>query len=291
MKNNIKNIVYILIFISLFISAKSVSEEIKFEANSIELIDKDERILAKKNVKIFNKKETIYADEMDYDKLKQIIKAKGNIIVENTDDKIRVLSDRINYDKKSEIIIFYNNVSVELKNKFYFKTNQAIYNKSGDEITINSPSNFKDNFGNEIKSKNLKFLVDKKLLKINSVELIDQLKNKYFFENAIIDLNTDQLVADGIKIDFFKETFGNSENDPRLRGNYFYSDSNISLIKKGVFTTCKKKMEKNVHLGNLKQKKLNTIKIKKLYIIKMHGWKFMINLYFIFQGFFIRILL
>ena len=124
MKNNIKNIVYILIFISLFISAKSVSEEIKFEANSIELIDKDERILAKKNVKIFNKKETIYADEMDYDKLKQIIKAKGNIIVENTDDKIRVLSDRINYDKKSEIIIFYNNVSVELKNKFYFKTNQ-----------------------------------------------------------------------------------------------------------------------------------------------------------------------
>ncbi len=57
MKNNIKNIVFILIFISLFISAKSVSEEIKFEANSIELIDKDERILAKKNVKIFNKKE------------------------------------------------------------------------------------------------------------------------------------------------------------------------------------------------------------------------------------------
>ena len=76
MKNNIKNIVYILIFISLFISAKSVSEEIKFEANSIELIDKDERILAKKNVKIFNKKETIYADEMDYDKSKKIIKGK-----------------------------------------------------------------------------------------------------------------------------------------------------------------------------------------------------------------------
>ncbi len=271
MKNNIKNIVYILIFISLFISAKSVSEEIKFEANSIELIDKDERILAKKNVKIFNKKETIYADEMDYDKLKQIIKAKGNIIVENTDDKIRVLSDRINYDKKSEIIIFYNNVSVELKNKFYFKTNQAIYNKSGDEITINSPSNFKDNFGNEIKSKNLKFLVDKKLLKINSVELIDQLKNKYFFENAIIDLNTDQLVADGIKIDFFKETFGNSENDPRLRGNYFYSDSNISLIKKGVFTTCKKKEGEKCPPWQFKAKEIKHDKNKKTLYYK-NAW-------------------
>ena len=48
MKNNIKSIVYILMIIGLFISSKSISEEIKFEANSIELIDKDERIIAKK---------------------------------------------------------------------------------------------------------------------------------------------------------------------------------------------------------------------------------------------------
>ena len=139
MKNNIKNFIYILIFVSLFISNNSFSEEIKFEANSIELIDKDQRILAKKNVKIFNKKETIYADEMDYDKLKQKIKAKGNIIVENKDNKIKILSDQIDYDKKSEIIIFYKNVSIELDNKFFFNTNQAVYNKVRDEIVIKSP--------------------------------------------------------------------------------------------------------------------------------------------------------
>ena len=55
MKNNIKSIVYILMIIGLFISSKSISEEIKFEANSIELIDKDERIIAKKNVKKISK--------------------------------------------------------------------------------------------------------------------------------------------------------------------------------------------------------------------------------------------
>ena len=104
MKNNIKNFIYILIFVSMLISSQSKSEEIKFEANSIELIDKDERILAKKNVKIFNEEETIYADEMDYDKVKQIIKAKGNIIVENKDQKIKILSDKIDYNKKNEII-------------------------------------------------------------------------------------------------------------------------------------------------------------------------------------------
>ena len=271
MKNNIKSFIFILIFASLLISSKLLSEEIKFEANSIELIDKDERILAKKNVKIFNKKETIYADEMDYDKLKQIIKAKGNIIVENKYDKIKILSDQIDYDKKSEIIIFYKNVSVELKNKFYFNTNKAIYNKLKEEIVINSPSNFSDNFGNEIKSKNLTFLVDKKLLKINSVELIDQLKNEYFFDNAIIDLKNDQLVADGIKIDFFKETFGNSENDPRLRGNYFFSDSSISLIKKGVFTTCKKKDGEKCPPWQFKAKEIKHDKSKKTLYYK-NAW-------------------
>ena len=271
MKNNIKILIYILVFVTFLISSKSLGEEIKFEANSIELIDKDERILAKKNVKIFNKKETIYADEMDYDKLKQIIKAKGNIVVENKDDKIKILSDQIDYDKKSEIIIFYNNVSVELENKFFFNTSKAIYNKFREEIVIKSPSNFKDNFGNKIKSKNLTFLVNKKLLKINSVELVDQLKNKYFFDNAIIDLNNDQLVADGIKIDFFKKAFGNSENDPRLRGNYFFSDNNISLIKKGVFTTCKKKDGEKCPPWQFKAKEIRHDKSKKTLYYK-NAW-------------------
>ena len=78
MKNKIKKFIFLLL-INLFITSYLISEEINFEANSIELIDKDKRIIAKKNVKIFNEKETIYADEMDYDKSKQIIKAKGNI--------------------------------------------------------------------------------------------------------------------------------------------------------------------------------------------------------------------
>ena len=86
-----------------------------------------------------------------------------------------------------------------------------------------------------------KFLLDKKLLKIKSVKMIDELNNEYYFKNAIVNFKTNEIIADGIKIDFFKNSFGNQENDPRLRGNYFYSDNNQSLIKKGVFTTCKKK--------------------------------------------------
>ena len=74
MKNKIKKIkkIIFLILINLFVTSNLLSNEINFEANSIELIDKDNKIIAKKNVKIFNQNETIYANEMDYDKSKQI---------------------------------------------------------------------------------------------------------------------------------------------------------------------------------------------------------------------------
>ena len=90
MKNKIKKLT-LIIFISLIFIPFATSEEIKFEANLIELIDRDKRIIAKKNVKIFNNTETIYADEMDYDKSENIIKANGNILLEIPNEKIKFL--------------------------------------------------------------------------------------------------------------------------------------------------------------------------------------------------------
>ena len=243
MRNKLTRLIFIL-FINLFISSYSISEEINFEANSIELIDKDRRIIAKKNIKIFNDKETIYADEMDYDKMKQIIKAKGNIRIENSDQNIQILGDELTYFKKLEKIILNKNVKINYYKKVSFNTNKIIYIKDKEQIIIDSVSNFEDSFGNKIKSDKSKFLLDEGLLKINSVEMKDEMNNKYFFKNALINFNNDEIIADDIKIDFFKNIFGNKDNDPRLRGNYLYSNNNQSLIKKGVFTTCKKNKDK-----------------------------------------------
>ena len=239
MRNKLKILVFLL-FINLSISSYLIAEEINFEANSIELIDKDKRIIAKKNIKIFNEKETIYADEMDYDKQKQIIKAKGNIRIENLAQNLKILGDELTYFKKQERIILNKNVKINYDRKLSFNTNEVVYDKNKNQIIVNSASYIEDDFGNKISSDKSKFLLNEGLLKVNSVEMTDEINNKYFFKNAMINFNSDEIIADGIKIDFFKTSFGNKDNDPRLRGNYFYSNNNQSLIKKGVFTTCKK---------------------------------------------------
>ena len=114
--------------------------------------------------------------------------------------------------------------------------------------------------GNGIEFKQLNYNAIDKLIKGKMVKLFDLEKNFYNFDSAIIDFSKNQLIADNVSIDFNKNIFNNSLNDPRLKGNYFFSDGKNSIIKKGVFTTYQKTMI--AHLGKLKQKKLITIKKK-----------------------------
>ena len=243
MKNKITKFAF-LILINLFITSSLVSEEINFEANLIELIDKDNRIIAKKNVKIFNQEETIYANEMDYDKTSQILKAKGNIKIENLGENIEIFGDELTYFINKEQVILNKNVKISIEKNLFFNTEKVIYDKIKKQILVDNALEFKDEFGNIVSSKESEFLFEKKLLKLRTVKMIDELKNEYHFNNAIVNIMKNEIVADGIKIDFFKGSFGNDENDPRLRGNYFFSDNNQSEIKKGVFTTCKKNSDK-----------------------------------------------
>ena len=243
MKNKIKKLIFFLL-LNIFVLTNVIAQEISFEANSIELKDNDKRIIAKNNVKIFNEKEVIYADEMDYNKLNQIITAKGNIRIENLEENIKVFSDELTYIKNEEKIILTKNVKIDFGKKLTFKTEKIVYDKIKKQILINNFSNFTDNFGNKIISKSSNYLFNQKLLKINSVEMTDVIDNKYYFQNAIVNFQNNEMIADGVKIDFSKRSFGNQENDPRLRGNFLYSDNNQSLIKKGVFTTCKIREDK-----------------------------------------------
>ena len=180
---------------------------------------------------------------MDYDKSKQIINAKGNIIIDNLNENIKIYSEELTYLKNIEKIILTKNVKIKFEDKFLFNTNKVVYDKISDEIIVDSVSSFEDLIGNKISSNNSKYLLKKKLLKMNKVSMIDIDKNEYYFNNAIVNLLSRELIGDDIKINFFKSSFGNVDNDPRLRGNYIYSDQEKSLIKKGVFTTCKIKKD------------------------------------------------
>ena len=240
MKNNLVfKSIFLLIFY-IFIS-NSYCEELKFEAASIEIIDKDKIIVANQGVKILSGDEiVINADQMRYDKEDKFLKASGNIKITNQVENIEILSDNITYDKNADKIVSSGNVEIKFEDDYTLKTKEIIYNKNSKEILINHSSKIKDNIGNEIEFKQLNYNAVDKLIKGKLVRLLDLEKNSYNFDSAIIDLSKKQLIADNVSIDFNKNIFGNPLNDPRLKGNYFFSDGKNSIIKKGVFTSCKK---------------------------------------------------
>ena len=95
MKNNlITKFSYFLLFLIYSLSVNS--EELKFEASSIEIIDKDKIVIAKDGVKIFSDNEIVIdADQMKYDKEKKFLNANGNIVITNKIENIRINSDNI----------------------------------------------------------------------------------------------------------------------------------------------------------------------------------------------------
>ena len=248
----------------------SYSEELKFEATSIEIIDKDKIIIAKDGVKILSGDEIVIdADQMRYDKEKKFLKASGNIIITNQIENIEIKSDNITYDKNIEKIVSSGNVEIKFEDNYTLKTKEIIYLKNSEEILINHISKIKDNLGNEIEFEQLNYNANDKLIKGKKVKLLDLEKNFYNFDSAIIDFSKNQIIADNVNIDFNKNIFGNPLNDPRLKGNYFFSDGKNSIIKKGVFTTCKK--NDDCPPWQIKAKEIKHDKEKKIINYK-HAW-------------------
>ena len=244
MKDKILILFLSLIFKILFIT-NTLSEEIKFEANVIEFLDKDKKIIAEKNVKIFsNTGVVINADKMDYNKEIGIINAEGEIIIENNDNDIKIYGDKLIYDQNLNKLKVSKNVEIKILDDYTLDTELINYDIVKKEIVIETIANIFDNLGNKITANQTIFSMKNKLLKINNTKMFDVLKNEYHFDTAIVNFSSQEIIGDGIKIDFFNNAFGNEQNDPRLRGNSIYSNKNETIVKKGVFTTCKKQKDK-----------------------------------------------
>ena len=197
---------FFFIFFINFLSA--YSEELKFEASSIEIIDKDKIVIAKDGVKILSDNEIVIdAEKMRYDKEKKFLEASGNIVITNKIENIKINSDKISYDKNIEKIISSGNVKIKFENNYTLITEEIIYLKNSEDIFINRISKIKDNLGNQIEFEKLNYNASNKLIKGEMVKLLDLEKNFYKFDNAIIDFSKNKIIADNVNIDFNKNLF------------------------------------------------------------------------------------
>ena len=307
MKNKIYNIFKIIFFIIFLVSNAQSTDQFIFNITEVEILENGNLFkgLNKGTVKT-NDGIIINANTFEYNKSLNILKAKGDVQIEDTIKQYSIFSDDITYLKNEEIISTKGNSKVidhlnnqiinseilihnKFKNTFqakgdakiedtikqysifsddifYQKNIQKIFTEGPTEANIQSKYNFKSKnvvflkdkqklsskYKTIIKDQNLNvyhldkfsYLIDKEELKGDNIIIISNFglpnNEKVYFSNAIINFKKQNSIAKDTKIQIAKNAFGNENNDPRLYGASSQKNNQKTVIKKGVFTSCKK---------------------------------------------------
>ena len=238
-----KNKYLISLFYLIFCVFNSVAQanEITFETDEIEVLDNGNKIITSEGLARSTEDNLeIKADRFDYNKNLSVLNANGNGLAKFKNDNIEIESDNFYFNQKKSILKANGNVRVkDLTNNFLLMSNEIIYDTKNKEIESKSTSKIKDDFGNLFLSENFVFILNENLIKFEDLELIDNQNNKLKTDKAFVNTVSKKLIGKDISIDFNNKSF-QKDNEPRLKGNTIISDTNQTIIKKGVFTTCKK---------------------------------------------------
>ena len=240
MKNNFIKILLILI-LSFNINHYVESEEFIFKSDTIEIKDNGNIVEARNGVEIEGINNIkINAKNSFYNNLNSELLLKDKVVFYDNEKNIKIISDEVLYKKKIERIISSGKTQIQLADDYKIITGNIEYLKKENIIQSSSKTILLDKFNNQVNVSDFKYLTDKKLFYGNNINMIDKDKNNYLFENSMINLNNHTLLAKDVEINFAKNIFGNLDNDPRLKGTSLSANNNTTIIKNGVFTTCKK---------------------------------------------------
>ena len=262
---NKKKITLFTILFSFILTKCLFADVFDITASKIKLIDDNKKIVAEGGVLVKEKNSniTIEAENVDFDKEKNILNAENSVKITNQKNNDEIKSNKIQYFKNLEKIISIGDTFVNLNNLYDIITKDLIFFKNKKIIKSDKSTKIKDNFGNLILLDSFNYSTLNKDLKSKGyIEITDKLKNKYFFDTIYIDVDKKRMAGSNLKINFENNTFGNAENDPRLVANSAVITENKSFIENGIFTTCKKKKEK-CPPWKLTAKKIIHDKIKK----------------------------
>ena len=240
MKNNFFKISLLLLLNFVFYNSAN-SNELTFESNTIEITNNGDVIQASNGVEVQGINNIkITAENSIFNNLTSELLIKDDVIFYDSLKDIQIKSNEILYNRKIEKIISNGKTYIELANDYKIITNNIEYLKNENTIQSKFKTILIDKFNNQISVKDFVYLTDKKLFHGNDIIMLDADENNYLFENTIIDLNNRTLLAKDVEINFNKNIFGNSNNDPRLRGASLSLNKNETIVKKGIFTSCKK---------------------------------------------------
>ena len=241
-----KIIIFLLIIFNLVTFNSYSEDQINFDVTEIEILDGGNKIVGKnRGIITTNNGINIEADKFEFDKMKNILQAQGNITIKDIPNNYNFSAQKIIYFKNDEIIEVIGKTEALIESNYKFETedikilrNEMIISSDAGAIILDNINQTRYEIGKFDYSLKEQILKGEKIF-INT-KYNQPFSDKYFFKSAIFDLKNQSYIAQDIDIDFKKDIFGNKNNDPRFKGLSSSKKNGVTTINKGVFTSCKK---------------------------------------------------
>ena len=242
MKNKIIILKVFIYFFFIFFSNKAFADDLIFKATNI-LTSSDENIItATGGVKIIDPSGiTIDGDEIEFNKDKSLLKVKGNVVVVDEINKNILKTNEIIYYELLKIINTKNYTTIEVDKTHLLETLDIVYDANLKEISSKNKTDIKDLYNNRLTVSEFNYSIENKILKAEKATLIDNDRNEYDIQKLRFNLYEDKILGKDISVNFNNKLFNSLENQPRLKGNAIFLDKKSTIIKKGIFTTCRKR--------------------------------------------------
>ena len=239
MKN--KFIIYLsVVFLFLLNINHAISNDFVFDTSEIKILDNGNIIKATDGTaKSIKNKINIVAKKFEYNKKLSILKAENGTTTA-TDKNIQIKANKFIYNENTSVLNAVGDVVIkDLIKKTLIKSQNIFYYTDKKIIKSQTKSSIEDNENNYFFAESFTYTLNDSLIKLNNVKLVDFEKNIVQIEKAYLNLISKKLIGKDLSIDFNNKSF-NKNNEPRLKGNTISIKENKTEITKGVFTTCKK---------------------------------------------------
>ena len=237
MKNNL----YFLIILLTFFENLSFAENYRFETSKIDIVNDENKIIATDGIAYSNDNNIeIKAKKFEYFNEIDFLKAfSGSAFIKS--DNLVINFDQIELNKNNSIITASGNVKIiDTDKELEINSKRIIFNKDQGIIQSSDDSILKDKFKNIFETKSFSYDTKKNILKIKKANFKDTENNNFFVDLAYINIQSEKLFGKDIIVNLNNKSF-NKDNEPRLKGRSISYENQKSIIKKGVFTTCKKR--------------------------------------------------
>ena len=218
----------------------------KIFSNEITYLRNENIIFTKGNSKAINLKDNsiIKAEEFEYVKFQNILNASNNVIIEDNIKDYKIFADDITYLRNEEKVFTKGVTKAFFQSTYEFKSQDVIFLKNEMELSSNKKTTIIEKKSQLYNLDKFKYLINDEILKGEKILVTTNYNlpnsDKFYFKNAMFNFKDKSFVAQNTKVEIHKGIFDNIDNDPRLEGVSSKGDKDITVINKGLFTSCKK---------------------------------------------------